>query len=61
MAYNREWDRGKDNWGDQNWNEYAQHGNIRGREDEYYGEGKRRKFNDGVSYCVDLLLGVETH
>lgn len=48
MAYNREWDRGKDQWGDTgSWNEAGGRGNIRGREDDYYGEGKRRKFNDG--------------
>jgi hypothetical protein len=54
MAYNREWDRGKDNWNDENWNgggpSYA-----RQRDDEYYGDGKRRKFNNGVSG----LSGIE--
>ncbi|KAJ3519902.1 hypothetical protein NM688_g9238 [Phlebia brevispora] len=47
MAYNREWDRGKDNWNDPSWSEYQDKGNVRGREDDYYGEGKRRKFNNG--------------
>lgn len=48
MAYNREWDRGKEAWTEQNWNDYAARGNVRGREDELQGDGKRRKFNDGV-------------
>ena len=56
MAYNREWDKGKDNsWADQSWNDYAQRGNVRGREDDYSGEGKRRKFNDGVSFRIGLF------
>lgn len=56
MAYNREWDRGKDTWNDQSWNDYQGRGNIRGREDDYYGEGKRRKFNDGVCYDITQTL-----
>ncbi|TFK55301.1 hypothetical protein OE88DRAFT_1675028 [Heliocybe sulcata] len=48
MAYNREWDRGKDQWGDGGaWNDNSGRGNIRGREEDYQGEGKRRKYNDG--------------
>jgi hypothetical protein len=51
MAYNREWDQGKDAW-----NNYANAwaggsssgAGVRPREDDYYGEGKRRKYNDGV-------------
>lgn len=39
MSYNREWDFGKD------WDR----GHAREREDdEYYGDGKRRKYNNGV-------------
>ncbi|KAL4259142.1 hypothetical protein AB1N83_007962 [Pleurotus pulmonarius] len=48
MAYNqyREWDRGKDAWNDGSaWGDSR--GNVRGREDDYYGDGKRRKFNNG--------------
>ncbi|KIM65095.1 hypothetical protein SCLCIDRAFT_561728 [Scleroderma citrinum Foug A] len=46
MAYNRDWDRGKDKWGDSvSWE--ADDRNTRGRDDEYYGEGKRRKYNNG--------------
>lgn len=54
MAYNREWDRGKDSWNDSgSWNEYQNRGNVRGRDEEYYGEGKRRKYNNGVrGACV---------
>lgn len=48
MAYNREWDQGKDHW-----NEAVRNGpdlkHIRQGEEDYHGEGKRRKFNDGVS------------
>lgn len=51
MAYNREWGRGNEslnnsNYGNDAWNNGA--GNIRSREDEYYAEGKRRKYNNGV-------------
>jgi len=50
MAYNnnREWDYGKDSWG-------GGPSRVRGREEDYNtggdynGEGKRRKFNAGVS------------
>ncbi|KAH7915965.1 hypothetical protein BJ138DRAFT_1229047 [Hygrophoropsis aurantiaca] len=47
MAYNRDWDQGKDSWGENNSWGGSDRGNIRGREDDYYGEGKRRKFNNG--------------
>lgn len=47
MAYNREWDRGKDPWNDNAWSADSR-ANPRGRDDDYYGEGKRRKFNNGV-------------
>ncbi|KAI6109914.1 hypothetical protein F5141DRAFT_1188810 [Pisolithus sp. B1] len=43
MAYNRDWDKSKDNWGDYD----AEDGSARGRDDDYYGEGKRRKYNNG--------------
>ena len=43
MSYNREWDQGKE-WDDR---DYRVH--TRGREDdEYYNDGKRRKYNNGV-------------
>ena len=72
MAYNREWDRGKDwnndswndnSWGgnDNSWNEYGS-GNYQGRDDGYYGEGKRRKFNNGVRLLILLLKRLsESH
>ncbi|OCB88080.1 hypothetical protein A7U60_g4867 [Sanghuangporus baumii] len=42
MSYNREWDYGKD------WNSGGYRGHAREREDdEFYGEGKRRKYNNG--------------
>ncbi|OJA14940.1 hypothetical protein AZE42_09376 [Rhizopogon vesiculosus] len=45
MAHNRDWDKGKDNWGDSGaW--FADRGG-RGRDDDSYGDGKRRKFNNG--------------
>jgi hypothetical protein len=45
MAYNREWDRGKDTaWSNQqSWQGVRPRG-----EDDYHGDGKRRKFNNGV-------------
>ncbi|PCH38792.1 hypothetical protein WOLCODRAFT_136443 [Wolfiporia cocos MD-104 SS10] len=42
MAYNREWDRGKQPFSDGASWQYP-----RGRDDDYYNEGKRRKFNNG--------------
>ena len=60
MAYNREWDKGKDGWNDHSWNDYPSRGNVRGREDDYYSEGKRRRFNNGVRssphIAYDILL-----
>lgn len=47
MAYNRDWDKGKD-WSDQAYWPTDNRGHVRGREDEYYGDGKRRKYNNGV-------------
>lgn len=52
MAYNREWDQGKDNWGDGGWG-YEGRNYGHGRDEDHYGDGKRRKFNNGVSLaCV---------
>ncbi|KAL0947210.1 hypothetical protein HGRIS_013328 [Hohenbuehelia grisea] len=57
MAYNqhREWDRGKETWKDNAvWD--GARGNIHGRDDDYYNDGKRRKFNNGgydASYSYD--------
>lgn len=49
MAYNREWDRGKDSWMHSNqWSTQDSRPTIRGREEDYTGDGKRRKFNNGV-------------
>jgi len=46
MAYNRDWDKGKDSWGDGGaW--FTDRGG-KGRDDDSYGDGKRRKFNNGV-------------
>ncbi|KAG1756233.1 uncharacterized protein EDB91DRAFT_1091342 [Suillus paluster] len=42
MAYNRDWDKGKDNWGDS-----AAWTNDRGGRGRDDGDGKRRKFNNG--------------
>ncbi|KAI0317768.1 hypothetical protein OF83DRAFT_1163779 [Amylostereum chailletii] len=55
MAYNREWDKGKDGWSADNgdtggWQDYTGgggRGNVRYREEEYYGDGKRRRYNNG--------------
>lgn len=49
MAYNREWDRGKDSWIHSNqWSTQDSKAVVRGREEDYSGDGKRRKFNNGV-------------
>ncbi|KAF9228042.1 hypothetical protein BS17DRAFT_793613 [Gyrodon lividus] len=49
MAYNRDRDKGKDYWADQgSWGQGdSSRANVRGREDDYYGDGKRRKHNNG--------------
>ncbi|KAF8136243.1 hypothetical protein EV363DRAFT_1428656 [Boletus edulis] len=47
MAYNRDWDKGKDYWPDQGYWPADNRGHVRGREDDYYGDGKRRKYNNG--------------
>ncbi|THH32967.1 hypothetical protein EUX98_g1229 [Antrodiella citrinella] len=51
MAYNREWDRGKDDggsWSGNTWSsDYNTRGSVRGREEEQWGDGKRRKYNNG--------------
>ena len=55
MAYNREWDRGKDSWNDG----YAWSGQddrvVRDHDDGYSGDGKRRKFNNGVTWRLLIL------
>lgn len=44
MAYNREWDMGKESWNDGgSWGA----GPGKGRDDDF-GEGKKRKFNNAV-------------
>ncbi|KAF9533342.1 hypothetical protein CPB83DRAFT_757713 [Crepidotus variabilis] len=44
MAYNREWDKGKDAWNESHsWSGQ----DTREREEDYYGDGKRRKYNTG--------------
>jgi len=49
MAYDREWDRGKDSWTHSNqWSTQDSRAIVREREEDYSGDGKRRKFNNGV-------------
>ncbi|KAJ7581017.1 hypothetical protein C8J56DRAFT_254538 [Mycena floridula] len=43
--YNRDWDRGKDNSAP--WAGNPALNNVRSREEDYYGDGKRRKINEG--------------
>ncbi|KIK81452.1 hypothetical protein PAXRUDRAFT_35865 [Paxillus rubicundulus Ve08.2h10] len=48
MAYNRDWDKGKDYWADQSsWGTGDNRADVRGRENDYHGDGKRRKYNNG--------------
>ncbi|KAF8553408.1 hypothetical protein OG21DRAFT_1586867 [Imleria badia] len=47
MAYNRDWDKGKDYWPDQSYWPADNRGNVRGREDDHYGDSKRRKYDNG--------------
>jgi len=48
MSYHREWDRGKD--------DSYQTGSVRDREEDYYNDNKRRKFNNGV--CLILFFST---
>lgn len=60
MSYHnrdREWDRGKDYWQQDDyssWND-GPRGNTRGRDDDHYTEGKRRKYNNGVRLFLKPL------
>ena len=55
MAYNREWDKGKQtDYNDYNAWQPGPKGNnqIPSRDEDYYSDSKRRKYNDGVrSLC----------
>ncbi|KAK0228322.1 hypothetical protein IW262DRAFT_1479286 [Armillaria fumosa] len=56
MAYNREWDRGKDTWADgAQWSG----ANVRPRDDDHFGDGKRRKFNGGGYQGYDAYSNYE--
>ncbi|KAK0210530.1 hypothetical protein DFS33DRAFT_1370964 [Desarmillaria ectypa] len=58
MAYNREWDRGKDTWTDgAQW----QGANVHPREDDHYGDSKRRKFNGGVCHDFAYFPSYSPH
>lgn len=60
MSYHnrdREWDRGKDYWQQDDyssWND-GPRGSTRNRDDDYYTEGKRRKYNNGVRLSAKFL------
>ncbi|KAH9927043.1 hypothetical protein B0H21DRAFT_839215 [Amylocystis lapponica] len=58
MAYNREWDRGKYPTGsnDASWQHPTPRANVHPRDDDYYAEGKRRKFNNGVRQLATSTL-----
>jgi len=57
MAYNRDWDRGKSAWREAGtWKDAGGAGNVRLRDDDYQGEGKRRKYNSGV--CLSIIEHV---
>lgn len=61
MAHNREWDKGKDTWNEgAAWGAAVSGSHIRAREEDFYGDGKRRKFNNGVCrahapHCIQLI------
>lgn len=52
MAYNREWDKGKQpDYNDYNgWSAAPRDNLMHSRDDDYYGDSKRRKYNDGVRF-----------
>ena len=59
MAYNREWDRGKDSWMHSNqWSTQDSRATVREREEDYNGDGKRRKFNNGVRGVASIQLFI---
>lgn len=61
MAYNRDWDNGKDSWNgtgydNTSWNNGGGRDNVRSRDDDdYYNEGKRRKYNNGVRAAASYV------
>ncbi|KAG6909467.1 hypothetical protein DXG01_000453 [Tephrocybe rancida] len=59
MAYNREWDQGKDTWQEGSWGGVDPRGHVRAREEDHYGEGKRRKFNNGGFQTYDANQGYD--
>jgi len=61
MAYSRDWDRGKSAWDDAGaWGDVSGRGNLRPRDEDHQGDGKRRKYNHGVILlflqCQDYLM-----
>ncbi|KAG5727598.1 RNA-binding protein 5-A [Termitomyces sp. T112] len=61
MPYNREWDQGKDTWQDPSWGAYDSRPNVRPREDDHYGDGKRRKTNYGGFQAYDTSQAYDTY
>ncbi|KAG6833193.1 hypothetical protein H0H87_010256 [Tephrocybe sp. NHM501043] len=59
MAYNREWDHGKDAWQEGSWGGADSRAHVRPRDDDQYGEGKRRKFNNGGFQAYDANQGYD--
>ncbi|KZT03405.1 uncharacterized protein LAESUDRAFT_659918 [Laetiporus sulphureus 93-53] len=57
MSHNREWDRGKYPSDDGHSWQYG----IARRDEEYHGEGKRRKFNDGGSQGYEQVTEEGAH
>ncbi|KAF9002035.1 hypothetical protein BDQ17DRAFT_1426312 [Cyathus striatus] len=62
MSYNREWDKGKDSWHDPSTMPTPSdpRTNVRLREEDYYGDGKRRKFNNGTFEGYDPSRSYDT-
>ncbi|KNZ81458.1 RNA-binding protein 5-A [Termitomyces sp. J132] len=61
MPYNREWDQGKDTWQDPSWGACDSRPNVRPREDDHYGDGKRRKTNYGGFQAYDTSQAYDTY
>lgn len=60
MAYNREWDRGKQFNNDSS-SSWRYQGSRSSRDDDYYTEGKRRKYNTGVRLLIVLAHPNSLH
>jgi RNA-binding protein 5/10 len=59
MSYSRDWDKGKSAWDDSgDWGDTGGRGNVRLRDEDHQGDGKRRKYNNGVRFIGETVFHV---